>query len=445
MTMKKMALLLVIMVVISGSVWAQGLIIGNMFDSFYAVPTVSTEARYSAGIFGSMVDNYIKVNYYDFNIGTFVVAGGYPSSGKDITDTDTPPYALNFGLGKTLKSSYLGLYYGGSLLYAWGDNDGGSPAGKESGTYWENRAAVLIGTPAFGAFRLDMILETEVDKEKSGSDSYKERAFAPSFALTWGMPSSLHPYITAFYQFPEKIIDNTGSPKSTETWGSILGLQGGLCYDLSDSSSISGDMAMGIMFGYREKGVSDIKSGAILAAGLRGAYKKTWEFGKLSMGFSPKVALGFILDNSSDYSIGGTKVNNPAPFTFELGMGLDLGLKYQMNRVFGFYTGAGLQLIDFISTSYVGGDIKNKSSSWNLLGVYWDDRYLTDAGRLGFGMTFEPIKNLVIGTGLNSFLDRIVAFNLAEMRIENAMPGGNNFLYSLFGGLTFDLTVSYKF
>lgn len=447
--MKKLTLALVIALVTSGAVWAQptppapGEVLGGIFDQFNAVPTMSTEARYSGGIFGSMVDDYISVNYYDSKVGTFLFTGGYPS-GSSVEDTAYPTYALNLGLGKTLKNSYLGLYYGGSFFSAEGNNDGGSPATKTSARVWANNVALLLGTSNFGAFRLDLIINTISAEFPSGTTTVKGYINAPSFALTWGMPSSLHPYIKVGYKLPDKIVLNL-PPDFTARVNSRIGVQAGLNYDLNDTSSVSGDIVIGGQLGSTGKILGEkIRLGGVFATGLRGAYKKTFDFGKFSMGFQPNVAFGLAVDNSDDLKKP-TKVDYPAELDFEFRAGVNFGIKFRPTQKFAFFTGASLNLFDLRTISYAGGDTKNDSSAWDIDGFYFNDSYLTSKGRLGFGMTFEPIRNLVIGAGLNGFLDRFFAFNLSKMRVENDMENSSNFLYAIFNGMTFDLTISYKF
>jgi len=479
--MKRIVFLLIAVLVISGSVWAQG--VDDYFDMFNVVPTLSTEARYSAGIFSSMVDDYIDVNWYDPKIGTFFFLGGYPSKNTsvDVTDYVTPsPYQISFGLGRTMKNFYLGIYYGGSFVDASGDNDGANKPTKTSDREWANSLALLIGTSAYGAFRLDIDLNTEVEKKTYDGDIVsKERDYAPSFGLTWGgLPALayLHPYITIGIKLPEKYIygANAGTnnyKEATLKEGSLFGIQAGVSYDLDDTSSVSGDLIIGGMFGSSAKGNGlampvgipgngidkdvDLKTGGVFAFGLKGNYKKTMDFGKVAVGFKPKLSMGFMVDNSDDVK-GDLDIDEPATFNFQLRTSIDLGLKYQVSKKFALYTGASLQFFDWTTESYIGGDTKDDSSGWDFNGIAWEQSSLANSGHLGFGLTFTPAENLVIGFGLNTLLDRFFKINLQDMTFKlgdnfNTTDAGKDsgnigdWALNLFRGVQFDLTVSYKF
>jgi hypothetical protein len=102
--MKKIFCSLVIIMAITTAVSAQ--IIGDKYN-LNAVPTISTEARYSAGRFGSYIDDFISVNDYDPAVKTFFFLGGFPAS-SEVNNTDNPSYDLSVGLGKSLaRNSYL--------------------------------------------------------------------------------------------------------------------------------------------------------------------------------------------------------------------------------------------------------------------------------------------------------------------------------------------------
>jgi len=499
--MKKIVLLLTIAVVLSGAAWGQGFppdpadmpgpfgvintfgpgAVNSVFDSFYAVPTVSTESRYSAGIFTSMIDDFIDVNKYDPKIGTFGFVGGYPSMAYDPTagtggvnqtdyitgDASNPNYAISFGLGKSIKDYYLGLYYGGSMVHATGTKN--IPADTErSQVNWGNKLAVLLGTPGYGAFRFDMILDTSTQEEKSNGDVVAStRNFAPSLALSWGgvQLAGLDPYITIGYEFPDQYVWGTTSPHKelTYTGSSVLGLQAGLAKNFDSSSSLSGDVLMALTFGGNYKGDGEAAPALGLGAGSfsikqdggfgimgRAAYKKIIDLGQFAFGFKPRVALGYYADNSAKLS-GDVKVDGGTSNFFELNTGIDLGFKYQPFAKFAFYTGASLQVFDWRTIN----NSKQNTSTWAVDGfMFSENNWRNMAGpryALGIGTTYTPVNNLVIGAGLNTFTDKLVTVDLTDMTVKSGTWWGSNannigsFAASLFANMTFDLTVSYKF
>jgi hypothetical protein len=470
-------------------------IVGDLFDQFYVVPTVSTEARYSAGIFGSYVDDFIGVNSYDPETGTFFFLGGFPAdtsasppTGIGATNVITAKdYALSFGFARAFRAFYLGLYYGGSFVYARGTNTGADPDVKNSYSIWRNSLAVLVGTNNWGAFRFDLSLDSDVLKTTSdGNYGTKERWFGtgttPSVALTWGgLPiARMDPYVTVGYSWPYKHVRGNGDGKETVMTGAYvnlssvssgiitmtpqepatLGLQAGVSYDLDETSSVSGDLLVGGIFGARVKGDYpaddiDVKSGGGFGLGLKGAYSKTLDFGQVSFGFSPNLALGFSVTNFGDMSgkVGSTDYDVDAPSTnlFELVSGVDMGLQFQATRTIALYTGASLQILDWQVMSHSGGDTKDDSGVWGFEGLKWDAGKWAGLSTLGFGMTITPVENLVIGCGLNALLDKLFTIDLVKMQVtagtffDTGNFGANNLTGGLFDGLKFDLTVSYKY
>ena len=509
--MKKIVLLSVIVLLLSGAAWGQAAFnppdngklpdftdsttfvsgsITGLFDLFYAVPTVSTESRYSAGIFTSMIDNFIDVNNYDPQIGTFAFVGAFPSLPYDpgdpslsippsggINDTDylttgdpnapNPNYAISFGLGKTIKNYYLGVYYGGSMVHAKGDKNVTAPDTESSEVNWANKLAVLLGTPAYGAFRLDFIMDTSTQTTKNDGDIISDtRGFAPSLALTWGgmQLAGMDPYVTVGYMFPEQRIWGTPSPHKelTYTGISLLGLQAGLAKNFDSTSSLSGDVLAAVAFGGNFKGdaealglggagkVDQKQDGAFGLMG-RAAYKKTMDFGQFAFGFKPRAALGYYADNTGNQS-GDTKIDAGTNNAFEFNAGVDLGVRYQPFAKLAFYSGASLQILDWRTVS----NSKSKGGMWAVDGFMfsqnnWNNVAAPDRYILGFGTTYTPIKNLVIGAGLNTFTDKLVTFDLTNMTVQSGSwwSGNQNnigsFAASLFANMTFDLTVSYQF
>ena len=510
--MKKLLLFLLAALVIGGMVWAQGVPVNDapdttgghqggpldrslsgvdgkgLFDRASSVPTISTEARYSAGIFGSMVDDYIGVNSYDPNIGTFMFLGGYPSNGLGVNTTDVltsandnDKYALSLGFGKSFRAFYLGVYYGGGLVDASGDFTAGNKDldikdSTNSKTVWKNDMALLVGTGKIGAFRLDFSLNTDTEKDRYNKNVMgKIREDGPKFALTWGgiKLAGMDPYVSIGFKFPDKYIwgDYNMENKYVQAKGTenaVFGIQAGVNYDLRNNSSISGDLVLMSRLGGKLSGdryIGDdifnfaldgsgknfsVKTGGHTIFGFRFAYKQTLEFGKFAFGYKPNLALAYGSNKTNVYS-GDFKAENPSNNAFELATGIDLGLRLQASRVFAFYTGAGLTFFDWRTYSHSGGKPKNNDTSWSFDGISWNGgRFAGDY--LGFGMTITPVQNVVIGCGLNTIIDRFFIVNLAQMQIEsgyffddNGEDNVGSWSGGLFRNLKFDLTISFKF
>ena len=491
--MKKILLSLVILFLLCGAVWAQlgptpnpGLILflvripsgmdalnweGGLFDSFYAPRVVSTESRYSAGIFGSDIDNYLDVSSYDPKIGTFFFLGAFPpgvdtlTGDEYINHTDylsggPSDYAISFGFAKTVNCYYFGVYYGGAMLRAaYGSYEDSGLTESYSSTLWQNNFTAIIGRPTIGAFRFDLQLNTsteEVTVEDNSTDRY--RLDPPSLALTYGgiKFGGFAPYITVGYKFGEKeVVGNTvsGSYKEgTYNAGGKLGVQAGVSYAFSGNSSISADVSFVKLFADKYSGDDEIVGGYKPFAydggwgiGLKTAYKLVFGKEKFQGGISPGIAAAYIRDPY--------RFDPWCDYLFELSSGLDLGLKYQHCPKFAFYTGASLQFFDWVLMNRGSADDKG----WFFDGLRWDGRKWADPGTysgsyLGFGLTFTPIKNLIIGTGLNTLIDRLFIVDFSRMTVEsgdffnsNSPNNVGTWFGNLFREIKLDLTISYKF
>ena len=410
-------------------------VIDDMFGIFYAAPISSAEARYSAGLFLKDPDNLIDVNRYNPNIGTFLFAGGYQATNTNVS----------FGFAKTLKSFYLGLYYGGSLVNAESEYIKGTEY-KYSEWAWENNLTVLVGTKAYGAFRMDLQIKTVTDRDSQyDRDIAKERTDAPVLSFTWGgmKLGPIDPYITAAIKFPDQKIWGTYSGstylsvKSQEDAG--FGMQAGIKYDFKSASSLFGDVIFASSLGTSYSGDRvlwngpllsgsgssfEIKTGGYWGLGLRAAYGQTATFGKLTFGFKPNAVIGLIYDDREksygDFSYDGTSYTN-----FQLKTGIDLGVNFRLNDTFSFYTGAKAVFFDWRTR----GGSNDTGSVWTLGGISWNSGRFAGSGNPGIAMTITPAKDLIIGIGISSLLDNVF----------------NNPDYFHYSVLDFDLTVSYKF
>jgi hypothetical protein len=457
--MKKVIFILIAFLVISGAVWGQT---PRAIPEFDAVRTLSTENRYSAGTFTSDVDDYISVTDHDPKIGTFFFLGGFPDNGANVTTTDpdfvgpNPRYALNFGLGKTFNSLYLGVYYGGNFVNASGNYDGDET--KESEATWRNRLAVLVNPTGkgIGAFRFDLIMDdTTSETVTVDGDVYtQDTAGAPAIAFTWGGMKfgALSPYVMLGFKFADRTVTGGGTPtERIEDSGAWLAIGGGIVYELNENADLSADLAYAHGFASSVKGenIDSFTSGGSDVFALGVGYSQKIDLGKVTVGLKPNMVL-FFQSDSNNTSAPGVD-DDPSDDFFVLAAGVDLGVKYQHNKLIALYTGASLQIFNWSTYGHSGGEDKNDATSWVFQGFRWDPRYTPNGNHLGFGLTVTPTEGLVIGAGLNTLLDKLFVIDLQRMQVRSGTffnnSGANNigdWATNIARNLTFDLTVSYK-
>jgi hypothetical protein len=427
-----------------------------------AVPTQSTEARYSAGIFGSYVDDFIDVNYYDSQVKNFLFLGGFPAAdGQNVDQTDiltsAPDYQLSVGLAHSFKSFYLGFYFGGQLIDAegWSDPQGAyqppADGNKQTGSSASSvfRTAVLLGTPALGGIRLDV----------------NDR----SLGLKWGttVKEKIHPHVDLGITFPNYAETELAPGQTEKEWfGGDWLVGGGLYYDLNDISTLDAAFYLGGAFGPHGKTTTEspgssttIKHstngdfGALLSAGLKNIYTPV---DGISLGIKPTLDIA-LWGLNADEKTGDTTTDVPSETYFELDLGIAAGISARLPKKLNKFTiisGVALNVLDWYTGYLTGGDPKAKPySSWRADGISWDT---ATVGRnsLGLGLVFAPTGNLSIGFGLNTILDNVIRINLVEMTVSPGMfftgrqPGIGGGTDGPFGGLftgtRLDLTVSYK-
>jgi hypothetical protein len=463
--MKRFVFLLIATLVISGAVWGQvpapGAVFGDdLFDYFNAVPTVSTESRYSAGTFTSDVDDYISVTDHDPKIGTFFFLGGYPAvEGDPVDNTENltaggNPYVVSFGLGKTFNAFYLGVYYGGNFVNATGQNNHGDPEIKQYNSAWRNRLALLINPTGsnIGAFRFDLIMNnTQANKATNDGDITNQIIQnAPAIAFTWGGMNiaGINPYVTLGYKFADKTVTRGITPPGDVITKSnaAFGIQLGGTYSLKDNADISADLAIlhQLATDYSGGGRNNSwKEGGNTGFGLKVAYSQTIDTDKVSVGLKPGLGLGY-RSISHKTTAPAPAVSDPSDNFFEFTAGIDLGIKYQHNKLFALYSGASLQIFDWVTVGHSGGDTDDDRTGWRVTGFRWDTSKFNTTGNLGFGMTLTPNPNLVIGAGLNTILDRLFYIDLTGVGIGTGPFFSSFEPADLFGNLRFDLTISYK-
>jgi hypothetical protein len=445
--MKKIFLGLVIAIAITTAVSAQA-IIGDMYN-LSAVPTTSTEARYSAGRFSSDVDDFIGVNDYNPDIGTFFFLGGFPDG--------NPGYELSAGLGKSLGASYLGFYFGGSLLSASGTDDGldvgeARPTGTATAA-WDSSIALLFGNASLGAFRLDLLLNAIDTSTTYDGKLRASTGESTTTALSWGKSlnenASAHATLGIVWpNYTGSNLDKLNGAKKTETYiGGGLALAGGF-----SAGDLSADLTL--QFGFPDKTVVGSDESTIDAPFWTFAdlgYGKTLNLSdQFSIGFKPKASIALRIWDPNVKPAQGDSIDTPAETTFEVLAGIDVGLKYKLKESWTLYTGASLQIFDWYAWGVSGGDAKAGGGGWNFDGLAFDTTKWANNSTLGFGLVYAPSANLSVGAGLNTVLDKFISIDLQNMQVSTNNPFGDadNFLTAagnVFAGMTFDLTLSYKF
>ena len=500
--MRKILVLLVITLAVSGTVWGQipsdnklyrdfyrqyGNLYSSIFDftdMYNAVPTTSTESRYSAGRFDSYMGGFIDTRGYNHDTGTYFFMGGFPGSSY-VGDTDylTPgnpmlnpsgpdqffpggSYAVSFGLGKTITDKlYMAAYYGGSLVNAFGQTTKNEtdPNIYDSFEFftWRNRLAVLFGINGMG-FRFDLLMfnpQSQKISLEDGKEVYIKNQYGTGFALTWGMDiNKFSPYVKFGIKLSDsgEITQNEGK-EMTILSGSKWGFLTGTGYPFTDTSGIWVDFLLGGQFkqslggdSLELIGITPYKDGGSFGIGLRTGYYCSFEAGRWTLGLGPYMRIGST--NVSRYSwLDEDSDKYPSDNFLNFKMAADIGLRYQPGK-FAFYTGAGLQFLEYNLRTRPGGldDFRSKEKEWELFGIEWEDSKTLAGGELGFGMTFNPNEYISFGFGLNSILDNLVKFNIKKMTIESGTFWGSDsdsissWAASLFDNAKLDMTVSIR-
>jgi hypothetical protein len=428
--------------------------------NYNAVPTLSTEARYSAGLLGSYVDDFIDVNYYDPTVKNFLFLGGFPqqdNSSVDRTDYLTQPadYPLSVGLAHSFEKFYLGFYFGGNLVNAegWSDPEGAYQApidGKkksDSSSSAVFKTAILLGTPAIGGIRLDVNDRT--------------------LGLKWGttVKEKIHPHVDLGISFPV-YEENAYMFMTDKRWsGGHWLVGGGLYYDLNDTSTLDAALSLGGHFGSHGETINSSGAvtkysnagtfGVILSTGLKNVFTPV---DGISLGFKPALDIA-LWGQDANGTNGDTKINGPVWSFFEVDLGIAAGISARLPgklNKFTLVSGVALNVFDWYTGRVAGGEGTAKVkpySSWAVTGISWDANTV-GSNSLGLGLVFAPTSSLSLGFGLNAILDNLVLIDLVQMTVTpgqffvSDQPFGNGTNGGLFGGLftaaTIDLTLSYK-
>ena len=446
-----------------------------------------------------------------FFLGGFPTITGLAAQNAAVPNANNPLNAsyLNFGLAHTFDFGYMAFYYGGNLATNRGHTnftaENKSIAASETNkdetvkftqSVWNNRLAVLFGTADLGAFRLDLIFDnsgTGQENQKAVREGISNREYEGKrtgqggrIGITWGGMeiAGLNPYATIGFKLPDGYnISHTrpsGTGSLTETWEQKQDTEFGLQVGASHESGLWGDL--GIHNASGSETLSETYTGVVPAAvktnteysnngtfglALRAGYYKAFDAGPVSFGFNPIIGFGL---SSRDYSY--TNKTLPATANNDISQDmykesrtqiktdLNLGLKYQVSEKFCLYTGAELRLFDFRSVSRSGGNDnrsttpvthhtyngRDEAKAWNFNGILWNTT------TVDIGLTFTPIENLIIGAGIETFMNNIFTANVATMRVESGdwfQPGNDrqNILgqaLELFRPVRLNLTVSYQ-
>jgi len=492
----------------------EGDVLDRVFDRFYAVQGSSVENHYSKGIFSSMVDNYINVREYDPETGTFFYLGGFHGNNNTLNQNYLSfglAQTFDFGYMAFYYGGNLGTNRGWTN-FAPKDPTQTTQTNNQfvdetvtyTETYWNNRLAVLFGTADLGAFRLDLTFanpeSNNTPNQKATREGISRREYegkrtqqGGSIGITWGGMeiAGLNPYATIGFKLPEGYEINhsradAGTSSVTDTWERKGNTHFGLQVGASHESGLWGDL--GIHNASGTETTSSVypnpvlttsvttdqahQTNGILGLALRAGYYKAFDAGPVSFGFNPIIGLGM---RSHDRSItfsrttsGVTQITNfdesrAKQTNMQIKTDLNLGLKYQVSEKFCLYTGAELRLFDYRSVSRSGGDdnrvttnapnthyyaAREEDKAWRFNGIQWQ------TSSVEFGLTFTPIENLVIGAGLESFMDQIFKANIDTMQLDAGdwftdlnYNDQSNILaqaMSLFQPVKLKLTVSYR-
>jgi hypothetical protein len=252
----------------------------------------------------------------------------------------------------------------------------------------------------------------------------------------------------------------------TSSYGGQFGLEGGINYELNETSSLDLGLGFGTIFANSYSGdTKDLSpdgtplggngpdpwtSGGAWGLDLNVSFTKATVLGNESLGFttvkvSPNLNLNLVSINKNTTlkPVGGEAPDKqPSDDYFTLSPGIDLGIQYQYQKI-ALYSGAGITCFTWNVLSHAGGKEPDKSTDWAFTGIEWDRTKFSANQTLAFGMTFAPVENLVIGAGISTILSPLFGFNLETMTFRSNYNGGSTSVTNT--TTAFDLTVSYKF
>ena len=501
--MKKLVLLLAVILTAGGIVWAQfpppdrtsgsyipsGSPFNPLFPGFDAVGISSVENKAAPG-FNTMVEDFIDPAFFDPNIGTFLLLGGGDGSLQDGT--------IILGAAKTLGSFYAAGFYKGSIFGSAStggegekvvNTDDNDRELKRSSITWNNNLALLFGIADMG-FRLDIIHPNGADTKETYDGNYTfkiSNTSGPRFAFSWGAHfGDLYPWAKVGVAFPSILtvggtnLSSLGSSnedkKATLSRSGVFNLEAAGLYDFSGGNftdTVMGSLAFGLKFKDSYKGDKEVinrlesYNDILTTAGITpegkefdygGAwgldlylhYRKAFELGKFTMKITPNLRMT-LASMSEDISIDDKK--NPKPTWFTLEPNVTLGIKYQAFEKLAFFTGIDYRILRWRTYATPGGEekLKNDDTRWDIDGTKWN----RGTAVFDLGMTWTPVKGLVVSTYLTPIVNAFVKFDVQNMMVtpgtlfedskaQNIGDWAINTLGKLFG-TGFNLTVTYTF
>jgi hypothetical protein len=89
------------------------------------------------------------------------------------------------GFATTIKSLYIGAYYGGTQMTVGGDDDGADANTVKFHGELKNNFVLLVGNLSFGALRLDVFANSTSDEETLDGEFPSTRKGDLTTVVTW--------------------------------------------------------------------------------------------------------------------------------------------------------------------------------------------------------------------------------------------------------------------
>jgi hypothetical protein len=397
---------------------------------FQASPKSVVNAS-SGELFTGAIDDYIGVTtWQDVEVGKgYVFLGGTASpnhpvrrvqrvvDGEPVLDeNENPVYdyipgmningewsgALMGGYATNLGGNRLAFFYNGSLVSAYGSNNGAAKNDdvvKQSAAQWNNNLAVLFGSEAIGGIRFDFILNPSSTKTINGSKVSSDTGSGETITtLQWGKAlGDLKPSVMLGFRWPEYTKSNDGDTEKSEH--AALGLKAA-----ADYKALSAYYQMTADFGTSTK-TPTVKSTTSGYFDNRLGVSYTMEVlvgEKLALKARPGLSLGLNLQSNKTTSDGDFYAEQPET-RFQIAPIFDVGGKYAVNEKWNLYTGVQIKFLTFdvVGTSTYkptkdASEVKDTPSAWKLTGL--------SGGLLGLGFELHPSDNLSVEFGLNNYL-----------------------------------------
>jgi len=429
--------------------------------SFSAVTSESMESIYSAGVFGSDVDDFIDVtDWRNLELSNyFIFLGGTNKSNS---------YPLTGGFAKMIGNKYFALFYSGNLWGSTGTTTN-SGADKEKNTTSSsgdasNNFALLFGSGNLG-LRLDLSGNDNSKGNTYGGKPAGTQTYSGDTPFTMALSAGykmekLAPVASLAFQFPSY----TKTYQEGDDAGKLIkqtykDAKIGLKLETGDigTTGLSAWLSTTGGLGTTEKTKdpdTKVKSGTFWYNKIHGQYKKELPLGSKAA-FAVKPQLDLVYATANNKTTGDIESDPGAYNYFSVNPYIDAGFKYAPVSKLAFYTGIRLDLLNFAAGGKSKGDDKSFRSEWELqhfkLAQYgWNDTDFS-GNLLKIGAVFTPTPALSIGMGLDGLIDNFIKIDAQSYEVtffdgwksdgfgfDNIIPG------SVFSNMKFYLTVSYK-